>query len=150
MVVLINHGSASASEIVAACLQDTGRATVGGQRSYGKGTVQNMIPLPSGQGLLKLTTADYWRPSNHNIQRRPSSKETDEWGVTPDADLKVKLSDEEAQKWLLWRRDRDVVHPHKSGGEAPAKSDTDDWPQHDSAFHKAVEYLEKRIASHRE
>ncbi|HID78100.1 MAG TPA: S41 family peptidase, partial [Planctomycetaceae bacterium] len=62
MVVLINQLSASASEIVAACLQDHRRAAVVGQRSFGKGTVQEIIRLERPDGVLKLTTASYWRP----------------------------------------------------------------------------------------
>ena len=80
-VVLVNQNSASASEIVAACLQDHGRAAVAGQRSYGKGTVQKLIPVESGHSLLKLTAASYWRPSGKNIHRTPNAKDTDPWGV---------------------------------------------------------------------
>src|SRR5262249_48342879 len=80
MAVLINKYSASASEIVAAALQDHHRAVVIGERSYGKGSVQNIIPMESQTSALKLTTASYWRPSGKNIHRFPDSKETDEWG----------------------------------------------------------------------
>src|SRR5262249_42066515 len=67
MVVLINEGSASGSEIVAACLQDHKRAIVVGERSYGKGSVQNVLPFAGGE--LKMTTASYWRPSGKNINK---------------------------------------------------------------------------------
>ena len=83
MAVLVNRYSASASEIVAAALQDHGRAVVVGERSYGKGSVQNIIPMERGKSALKLTTASYWRPSGKNIHRFPDSKEDDEWGVRP-------------------------------------------------------------------
>ena len=69
IVVLINRHSASASEIVAACLQDHQRAVLIGQRTWGKGSVQNIIDLGSGQGAIKLTTASYHRPSGENIHR---------------------------------------------------------------------------------
>ncbi len=85
LAVIVNGHSASASEIVAACLQDQGRAAIIGERTWGKGTVQNMIPLGDGRGMLKLTTADYWRPSGKNIQRPRDAKEGDEWGVSPAA-----------------------------------------------------------------
>src|SRR5690349_21718964 len=92
MVVLINKYSASASEIVAAALQDHKRAAVIGERSYGKGSVQNIILLENDTSALKLTTASYIRPSGKNIHRFPDKKDfesahidPDEWGVKPDA-----------------------------------------------------------------
>src|SRR5207245_5737911 len=84
MVILINRLSASASEIVAAALQDHRRAVIVGERSYGKGSVQNIIKIEGNTSALKLTTASYQRPSGKNIHRFPDSKETDEWGVKPD------------------------------------------------------------------
>jgi carboxyl-terminal processing protease len=105
--VLINENSASASEIVAAALQDHHRAVVIGERSFGKGSVQNLIQMESGKSALKLTTAKYLRPSGKNIHRFPDSKESDEWGVTPDIQVKLTLQDE-IDYWTA-RRDRDVV-----------------------------------------
>jgi carboxyl-terminal processing protease len=83
IVVLINRSSASASEIVSAALQDHKRAVIIGERSFGKGSVQNVIELENKSSILKLTTASYWRPSGKNIHRLPDSKKTDEWGVQP-------------------------------------------------------------------
>lgn len=77
MVVLINPGSASASEIVAAALQDHGRAVIMGQRSFGKGSVQTITPLPQ-EGALRLTTQLYYSPNGYAIQAR---------GVTPDIEI---------------------------------------------------------------
>jgi len=104
MIVLIDGGTASAAEIVAACLQDFDRAKILGQRSYGKGTVQEIVALPFENGMMKLTDSSYWRPSGRNINRirrtakientRNSklSEEADDWGVMPDPDLEQKTT----------------------------------------------------------
>ena len=129
MVVLVNRYSASASEIVSACLQDHHRAIVIGERTWGKGSVQNVIDLEGGKSALKLTTASYWRPSGKNIHRFPDAKETDEWGVMTDKGYEVKLTDAEMNSLLSYRRQRDIllVNHYKSDDEKPAKDDkTDD------------------------
>jgi carboxyl-terminal processing protease len=78
LIVLINGGAASASEIVAGALQDQRRATVVGTRSFGKGSVQTIIPLGSGNGALRLTTARYYTPSGRSIQAK---------GIVPDIEV---------------------------------------------------------------
>ena len=78
LIVLINGGSASASEIVAGALQDQKRATILGTRSFGKGSVQIIIPLGPGNGALRLTTARYFTPSGHSIQAE---------GIKPDIEV---------------------------------------------------------------
>ncbi|MAR08749.1 MAG: peptidase S41 [Blastopirellula sp.] len=102
MAVLINKYSASASEIVSACLQDHDRAVVVGARSWGKGSVQNVIELEGGGSALKLTTASYHRPSGKNIHRGPDAKETDEWGVSPTDGYAVKLRGGELSQLRKW------------------------------------------------
>jgi carboxyl-terminal processing protease len=78
IVVLINEGSASASEIVAGALQDHKRAVIMGSKSFGKGSVQTIIPLENNQGALKMTTALYYTPSGRSIQAM---------GIEPDIEL---------------------------------------------------------------
>ena len=85
LIVLINGGSASASEIVAGALQDHKRATMLGTRSFGKGSVQTIIPLGSGNGALRLTTARYFTPSGKSIQAK---------GIIPDVEVLQDVPDE--------------------------------------------------------
>jgi carboxyl-terminal processing protease len=82
IAVLINKYSASASEIVAAALQDHTRAVIVGERSFGKGSVQNIIKMEGGKSALKLTTATYWRPSGKNIHRFGERRDFEDWGVS--------------------------------------------------------------------
>ncbi|WP_152051964.1 S41 family peptidase [Tautonia marina] len=109
MVVLVNSHSASAAEIVSACLQDAGRAKVVGERSFGKGSVQNIIPLEGGASFLKLTVESYYRPSGGNIHKFPDMTDEDEWGVSPSEGLAVELPPEEYVRWELARRRKDVT-----------------------------------------
>ena len=79
------RGSASGSEIVAGCLQDHGRAVVMGERSFGKGSVQNVETFPETGGKIKLTTATFWPPSGRNLNKSSTTgKDEEDWGVRPD------------------------------------------------------------------
>jgi carboxyl-terminal processing protease len=98
MIVLVNEHSASASEIVAGSLMDNQRALVLGTRTYGKGSVQEVIPLDSKSGELKLTVAYYYLPSGRLVHRKKDSKE---WGVEPQIIIPM---DEAAQRRVLIER----------------------------------------------
>jgi carboxyl-terminal processing protease len=85
IIVLVNGGSASASEIVAGALQDHKRATILGTRSFGKGSVQTIIPLGNNNGALRLTTARYYTPSGKSIQAK---------GIVPEIEVLQDVPDE--------------------------------------------------------
>ena len=151
IAILVNRWSASASEIVAAALQDHHRAVIIGERSYGKGSVQNVIQLENGTSALKLTTASYWRPSGKNIHRFPDAKDDEEWGVRPNEGYEVKLPDEERLEYYKWRRERDII---RRPGQAPSKKEEDKakegekkakTPFKDRVLEKALEYLRGEI-----
>lgn len=104
LVILINQGSASASEIVSGALQDYERATVLGENSYGKGSVQDIFPIGRGEALFKCTTQYYQLPKGKIIHRKDDSVE---WGIQPD--LEVKMTNKEVADWLEARRDADII-----------------------------------------
>jgi len=159
MAILINKFSASASEIVAAALQDHERAVIIGERSYGKGSVQNVTRLEGGKSALKLTTASYWRPNGKNIHRFFDSKEKDDWGVKPNPGFELPMKAEERLAFMMYRRDRDVVHG-KNGDKAPSspktelvkkegetkkESEKEKKPFEDRAMKKALDYVRGEV-----
>jgi carboxyl-terminal processing protease len=85
LIILINGGSASASEIVAGALQDQKRAITVGTQSFGKGSVQTIMPIGEGNGAIRLTTARYFTPSGRSIQAK---------GITPDIEVLQDVPDE--------------------------------------------------------
>ncbi len=136
MVVLVNGESASASEIVSACLQDHHRAYVIGERSFGKGSVQNIRDF--GEGKMKLTTATFWRPSGKNLYKRdPEARKNDTWGVKPDE--VVPLTEKERTELFDHLRNNEVI-PRRD-----IKPKTTDWDFKDVELEKAVEYLGDQI-----
>lgn len=107
MAVLVNRSTASASEVLAACLQDHQRATIVGERTYGRGIVQKLIPLSAGTGSLKITVASFRRPSGKGIHRLEGATESDEWGVKPDKGFEITLSPDEIKAYQKARAQRD-------------------------------------------
>lgn len=136
IAIIVNRMSASASEILSACLQDHHRAVIVGERTWGKGSVQNVIELEGGDSALKLTTASYHRPSGKNIHRFPGAKETDEWGVSPDEGYVVAFSDAQTEQWFSNRRARDIPRE----GAPPATDFVD------TQLAKALEYVTAEMA----
>jgi len=116
VVILINGGSASASEIVAGALQDHKRATVIGTRSFGKGSVQTIIPLGNNEGAIRLTTARYYTPSNRSIQAK---------GIDPDVVVEQELPDELKGKGPERPRGEASLRGHLRGEEAAKKAAED-------------------------
>lgn len=129
IVVLVDSHSASASEIVAACLQDHERAAIAGQRTYGKGTVQKVYMLEGNKSALRLTFATYWRPNNKDIHKRKDALDTDDWGVRPDPGLEVAISKELRDQLMEARLNRDLAaidgQPDPTLPPAPSKEPTD-------------------------
>jgi carboxyl-terminal processing protease len=141
VVVLINGSSASASEIVAACLQDHERATIMGERSYGKGSVQNVMDFRQTLGQIKLTIARYYPPSDRNIDKLATKGEPDEeWGVRPDKGFEVKLTREESSELETHLRELEVIPPP---GADPKVVTADK----DKQLAAALAHLRKQIAA---
>jgi carboxyl-terminal processing protease len=136
LIVLIDRYAASASEIFAAALQDHQRAVIVGERTWGKGTVQNIEELEGGKSALRITIATYWRPSGKDIHKRRNAKDTDDWGVRPDPDMDVILAKELWEKWARTRRQRDVTpladleakRPKPPSSEQPPAAPPDNQP----------------------
>jgi C-terminal peptidase prc len=139
MVCLINNGSASASEILSACLQDHHRAVIMGERSYGKGSVQSLLPYRLTGGEIKLTTATFWRPNGKNLNRLSTSgKEDEDWGVRPEKEFTLKMSRQERDDLFEHLRDREII-PRR---DVPAK-ETKEYK--DKQLDMALEYLRGQI-----
>ncbi|MCA9203600.1 MAG: S41 family peptidase [Planctomycetales bacterium] len=152
MVVLVNGFSASASEIVSACLQDHDRAVVIGERTFGKGSVQNIIDLENGRSALKLTTAGYMRPSGKNIHRFPDAKDSDEWGVSPNDGFAIKLERDELDLLIKARAKRDLVVKKLASKETDepksddATEETSDDAESDAFIDRQLEAAVKYFA----
>ena len=105
LIVLVNRYSASAAEIVSGALKDWGRAKILGERTYGKGVVQRVVPLKiSGQARLKVTQAYYYLPSGRCVQRTNGAKV---WGVDPD--MPVRVTARQTDRWAEIRQETEVL-----------------------------------------
>ncbi|MGD9641986.1 MAG: S41 family peptidase [Elusimicrobiales bacterium] len=131
LVVIVNRYSASASEIVAGAMQDNKRAVIVGERSFGKASVQSMIPL-SDKSALRLTIAKYYTPSGKSIQR---DEKAETGGITPDIEIKVSV---ETEKKLLQQAE-EIYFPGKDD-KADKKKDA----ARDEMLERAVELLKAR------
>jgi len=130
VAVLINQGSASASEILSGALQDYERALIVGHRSFGKGSVQDLYPLSGGTAILKLTTQYYKLPKGRIIHRRPDDTV---WGIEPD--LVVEMTNQQVADAIEFRQELDVIRD----GQEFQGDDVQPLPLAEQIFEKSLD-----------
>ena len=121
LAVLVNAGSASSSEIVAGSLQDHGRAVIVGERTFGKGSVQNFFRLQGGLTGVKLTVAHYQLPSGRIIHKTPETAAGDGWGVMPNGVVPLDKGEYDAIRESRTEVDQSVAN---GAGDDPSSPDT--------------------------
>jgi carboxyl-terminal processing protease len=153
MVMLVNHGSASGSEIFAGCMQDYHRAVILGSETFGKGSVQSVIPLADGSGL-RLTTAKYYTPSGRTFHR---DEKTGKGGITPDiiidvsrdVEIKLQAQDEEIFNAKPVTKDsgKETIKSFKDEAKDASKDSKDKTPEgpaKDDTLDRAIQILKSQ------
>ena len=147
---------------MAACLRDHKRAVLIGESSWGKGTVQNVIPIQLHKSALKLTTASYWPPNGENFDRKYMNKTPEIYGVHPEPDMTVEMTEEEVLENRIQRNKRDLetllgnntkqndaqqTEPptaETTSPESEASEDSgEDKPVVDRPLQRAIQYFEE-------
>jgi len=141
IAILVNRYSASASEVVSAALQDNERAVVVGERTWGKGSVQNIIRLEDGDSQLKLTMASYHRPSGVNIHRTKGASDDDDWGVKPSEGFKHRFDGTQFREWHQSQRQKQSFRDDSSESAENGEGFKD------TQLDAAVEYLRGAMTS---
>jgi carboxyl-terminal processing protease len=129
LVILVDRGTASASEVLAGALQDHGRALIVGEQTFGKGSVQSILPLRNGSGI-KLTTARYYTPSGRSIQAK---------GITPDV-VTEQVQIVESDDSRVREADLDR-HLDNDSDVRPTDSDSSISAEEDYPLHEALSLL---------
>jgi len=145
LLVLINRRSASASEVLAGALADNDRAVVLGERSFGKGLVQNVLQLPSGAGQLKITEQRYYGPSGKLIQRED---ETADWGIDPTDGYFVSMTNAETAASLRTRAEDSVIREDRPAPRPAEDQRPEDWVREryqDLQLAAAIETMRRRL-----
>ncbi len=148
MVVLVNGDTKGVGEMIAAALQDHGRARVVGQRTFGKATVQTGLHLGLPEMGMRLTTGTFERPSGKNLHRFPGSKFDDDWGVRPDAGLEFRVSADLTRQLHEWWQEM-TLRPGSSRARLALDDPITD-PSQQEALKAVLNIVDKTAQANRE